>query len=121
MKETGLAEIIMEKIDFKELQIQVLEIVCLMLNKKDINIEDKLIVENALSLWVASVIRNENLIDDFYSYKRSEEKSGKYGIKNGEDLILTSLYCYKNFKVREEMANSLFIICSKVKNVILLS
>jgi hypothetical protein len=37
-------------------------------------------VENALSLWVASLIRNENLIDDFYKYERSEEKAGIIGV-----------------------------------------
>jgi hypothetical protein len=96
----------------------VLEIVCIMISKKEITSEDKQIIENALSLWVASVIRNENLIDDFYNYKRSDEKAGKNGIKNAEEFILAGIYCYKNYRVREEIANTLQIICSKVKNVI---
>ena len=86
-----------------------------MLAKKEITIEDKQIIENALSLWVASVIRNENLIDDFYNYTRSEEKAGRNGIKNAEEFILVALFCYKNFKVREEIADSIHIICTKVR------
>lgn len=45
------------------------------MSKKEINIEDKQIVENALSLWVASLIRQEDLIDEFYKYEISEEKA----------------------------------------------
>ena len=53
--------------------------------KKEINIEDKQIVENALSLWVASLLRNEDLIDDFYKYERRDEKPDYAGgVKSAE-------------------------------------
>ena len=74
-------------------------------------------MENALSLWVASLIKNDNLVDEFYKYQRKEERSGLYGIRNAEDLILIGLYSYKSFKVREEFGNTLSCIASKVKNV----
>lgn len=94
-----------------------LEVVCLILGKKEINTEDIQIMENALSLWVASLIKNDSLVEEFYKYQRSEEKSGLYGIRNAEDLILTGVYSYKSFKVREEFCNTLACIASKVKNV----
>ena len=118
MRETGLGDVILNQIDFKKLQVQILEIVCLIMAKKEINIEDKQIVENALSLWVASLIRNENLIDEFYQYERSEEKADyPSGVKTAEGFIISGLYCYKNFRVRDEFCNTLITICSKIKNV----
>ncbi len=40
MRETGLGDIILEKIDFKTLQSEVLEVACLLLGKKEIQPED---------------------------------------------------------------------------------
>ena len=34
--------------------------------------EDKLIVENALSLWVSSILHKNELINDFYDFKGSD-------------------------------------------------
>jgi len=46
----------------------VLEVICLILAKKEIAVDDNSIVENALSLWVATLIKNGNLINEFYEY-----------------------------------------------------
>lgn len=40
MKETGLGESVLAKIDFKSLQNEVLEVTCLILGKKDITADD---------------------------------------------------------------------------------
>jgi hypothetical protein len=121
MKNTGLGEIILGKIDFKDLQKQVLEVICLILAKREIIAEDTLITENALSLWVACLIKNQTLIDEFYKYQRSEDKSGKSGIKNAEDLIVAGIYTYKSLRVREEFTNTITCICNKVTNVNILN
>ena len=71
MKETGLGESVLAKIDFKSLQNEVLEVTCLILGKKDITADDVQIMESCLSLWVASLIKSDYLIDDFYQYKRT--------------------------------------------------
>ena len=56
--------------------------------------EDKLIIENALSLWVGCILHNNELLNDFYSI-------------NSDDFILSGLlYCSQD-KVREEFKNSL--------------
>lgn len=72
MNESGLAEIIINQIDFRNLQNEVLEVVCLILGKKEISSEDVQILQNSLSLWVVILIKNEFLIEDFYNYKRTE-------------------------------------------------
>jgi len=40
MKETGLGEMVLSKIDFKALQNEVLEVACLILGKKEITADD---------------------------------------------------------------------------------
>ena len=45
-----------------------LEVISLILARKEITNEDKLIVENALSLWMAALIKNNYLIDEFYKF-----------------------------------------------------
>lgn len=114
MRETGLGEAILEKIDFRSLQSEVLEVVCLILGKKEIQTEDIQIMESCLSLWVASLIKSENLIEDFYLYTRSDEKAGTYGIRHAEDLLLTGIYTYKSYRVREEFCNAIACIAQKV-------
>lgn len=54
----------------------------MLLGKKEILTEDVLIMENNLSLWVAILVKNDDLIDEFYKYERSEEKAGMFGIRN---------------------------------------
>ncbi len=68
-------------------------------------------MESCLSLWVASLIKSDYLIEDFYNFKRTEEKSGAYGIRNAEDLILTGIYTYKSHRIREEFGNAISCIC----------
>ena len=41
--------------------------------------EDKLIIENALSLWVGCVLHKNELFNDFYQFKsESSESSEKF-------------------------------------------
>ena len=72
MKRTGLGEVIILKMDFTDLQRQVIEVACLVLAKKEINAEDIQIIENSLGLWAASLIKNDTLVDEFYNYRRNE-------------------------------------------------
>lgn len=52
--------------------------------------EDKLIIENALSLWVGCILHNNALFDDFYFFKGEENSK----IKSCDDFVLTGLlYC----------------------------
>lgn len=74
--------------------------------------EDKLIVENALSLWVSFVLHKNELINDFYSFKGEETSS----IKTANDLILNGLLFCPQDKVREEFKQSLSSLSNKLLN-----
>ncbi|CDW89068.1 ubiquitin carboxyl-terminal hydrolase family protein [Stylonychia lemnae] len=115
MRETGLGETILENINFKDLQNEILDVICLILGKKEISNDDFLIMENVLSLWLAIIVKNEDLIEEFYKYERSEEKAGPYGIRDANELVINGLYTYKSPRVREEFSNALFCAAQKVK------
>ena len=80
------------------------------LQKEKMIFEDKLIIENALSLWVGCLLHMNNLWNDFLEFKGTEEMS----IKNSSDFILAGLlYCPQD-KIREEFNSSLNLISNKV-------
>lgn len=70
MRECGLGTDILKKIDFQDLQAQLLEVICILLGKKELLSEDIMIIENSLGLWVATLIKNGNLLNSFYEFKR---------------------------------------------------
>lgn len=49
--------------------------------------EDKLIIENALSLWVGCILHNNSLFNDFYTFKGEEDSK----IKTCDDFVLNGL------------------------------
>jgi hypothetical protein len=74
--------------------------------------EDKLIIENALSLWVSFILHKNELFNDFYEFKGEDGSS----IQNCDDLILNGLlYCSQD-KVREEFKLSLSSLSNKLLN-----
>ena len=68
MKQSEQGTDILDKIDFADLQAQVLEVICLILQKKEVQLDESLIVENALGLWVSTLVKNNNLINKFYEF-----------------------------------------------------
>jgi hypothetical protein len=68
--------------------------------KETMIFEDKLIVENALSLWVGCIFHKPELINDFYAFRSATVPSCK-------DLILKGLLFCNQEKVREEFKVSL--------------
>ena len=72
--------------------------------------EDKLIIENALSLWVGCILHNNKLINEFYSYRGDESSS----IKTCDDLILKGLLYCPHEKIREEFKLSLVSLAYKL-------
>jgi len=60
--------------------------------------EDKLIIENALSLWVGCILHNNSLFNDFYTFKGEEDSK----IKTCDDFVLNGLLFCSQEKVREE-------------------
>lgn len=113
MKEENLGDLTLSHIEFDKLQSQVLEIVCLMLAKKDISLEDYRVIDNALNLWVACLLKNPELIKNFYNFD-GVEIADDIDIKSAEDFILAGIYNHKFQKVAEEFNNTLFTICTKI-------
>ncbi len=77
--------------------------------------DDTLIIEHALSLWLATLVKNGGLINNFYAFKRPHIKQ-MFSIKNVEELITTGLFTYKSIKVRSDFASTIKCICQKVVN-----
>ena len=74
----------------------------MILGKKELGLDDTQIVENALSLWVATLIKNGELINKFYAYKRASSPTAFQAIKSAEDLITQGLFTFKSIKIRDE-------------------
>ena len=72
--------------------------------------EDKLIIENALSLWVGCVLHRNELFNEFYTFTGSEGDK----IQNCQDLILNGLLFCPYEKVRDEFRQSLSSIALKL-------
>lgn len=87
----------------------------MILSKNDLAEDDSLIIEHALSLWLATLIKNGKLINDFYSFNRPHIKQ-LFSIKNVEDFIITGLFTFKNIKVRNDFASTIKCLSQKVKN-----
>lgn len=96
--EGQLGKEIIESIDYKTLQSKILRIIAEILTKDKMIFEDKLIIENALSLWVGCIIHNNSLFGEFYFFKGDENSK----IKNCDDFVLTGLLYCSQEKVREE-------------------
>lgn len=63
-------------------------------DRNDMTFEEKLIVENALSLWVGCILHKTQLFNDFYSI-------------NPDNFIMKGLLFCQQDKIREEFKISL--------------
>ena len=75
-----------------------------MISKTELVFEDKLIIENALDLWVSCIMEKEELIGCFF---KSEDPTPT-------DYILSGLLYCKEHKVREYFKDSLSKLAHKV-------
>lgn len=71
--------------------------------------EDKLIIENALSLWVSCILHKIELFNDFYKFTSEHSSSSQ------EFILQGLLYCNQE-KVREEFKLTLYCLVSKMRN-----
>jgi hypothetical protein len=83
----------------------------MVLDKNEITMEDKMIVQNSLNLWVGCIMHNNSLLEEFYQYKTSSFSS----VKDAETFIVSGLYCFRAFKVREYFQQSLECLAATVK------
>ena len=96
---------IIESVDYSVLQRKLLSVTSQVLKKQKLIFEDKLIVDNALNLWVGCLLHSDNLFNEFLESKDLDVKSDEF-------LLTGLLYCpYET--VREEFRQSLGALCRK--------
>lgn len=99
---------LISSIDFTQLQHIVLDNISnLVLKQTDISFDEKKIIENSLSLWIALVLHQTNLINDFYNF------CNQFREKHDRSFIISGLTMKGNKKIREEFYTS-FTIFSKI-------
>ena len=113
IRNSEIASDIVKSIDFKDLQNKLLEILAIFLEKKENKEADSAIICSALALWSASLIENQQLIDEFYKWNRPA-KSEDDLIKTSEDLLLSGIYSQKGYLVRDGFSQNLELVCEKV-------
>lgn len=94
---------ILESIDGQGLQRKVLGLISQLLTNKKLVFEDKLIIENALSLWTCCLLNREELFTELIESKDSDFKVDKF--------ILSGLLFCPYDSVREEFSVALGAIC----------
>jgi hypothetical protein len=95
---------VLDSVDYPALQTKVLRVIQQVLQKNILIFEDKLILNNALNLWVGCLLHKSGLIKAFV---QSE------GEVNAEALVLAGLLQCPYETVREEFKESLGALCRK--------
>jgi len=85
-------------LEFSEFQKKILDSIFQILSKKVLVFEDKLIIENALNLWVGIVTHKKELMKEFYSYTVTE---GGQTYTSGDLILKGLLYCNQE-RIRED-------------------
>ena len=85
------------------LQQKILKLIAQVLeaDRQDMTFEEKLIVENALSLWVGCILHKTELLNDFYS-------------TNSDDFLMRGLLFCQQDKIRDEFKVSLSLLSQKL-------
>jgi hypothetical protein len=114
IRSEGIAAEIVDSINFKDLQTNLLEIMAMFLSKpgKSKPYED-IIVVNSMVLWTTAVLEREELVDDFYDWKKAPAEE-KDAIKTTSDLILHAIYTPKSSLVRIAFKDKLELVAEKV-------
>lgn len=80
-------ELIISNIDYQKLLKKILTLISEVLHKETMIFEDKLIIENALSLLVGCILHKVELLNDFYQFKSTS-------IDSCDEFVLGGiLYC----------------------------
>lgn len=90
-----ISEHIISNIDYKSLLHKIMSLISQVLSKRDQMIfEDKLIVENTLSLMVGCILHKNELLNDFYSFK------------NPSEFVISGLLDCQHERIREDFKSS---------------
>ena len=105
-----IGENLINTIDFNHLQSIVLDIISSFIIKSEINFDERKIIENSLQLWIACVLHNNEIINEFYKYCEKFEK------EQNQDFLIRGLTIPKQRKIREEFFITFDIFASKAKS-----
>jgi len=98
---------LLKVIDFDQLQMIVLQSIASLLEKQEIDFDERKIVENSLSLWLGCVLHNPKILDNFFTFKCNEFSDVKDFMQRG--ILYPSL-----FRVREEFLYTLYVFATKI-------
>ena len=99
---------ITDAVDYRALQRKVLGVTSQVLKKEKLIFEDKLIVENALNLWVGCLLHRDDLFQEFAESKDLQVTA--------DDFVLMGLLYCRYETVREEFKQSLGALCGKPRS-----
>ena len=95
---------IMDSVNFDQLFDKVLQLLATMLSKKSQIFEDKVIIENALSIMIGSLLYKNELYAKFTAFKTTTSS-----VNTAESLVLAGLLCSEE-KVRIDFERSLSVL-----------
>ena len=95
----------LDSVDYPALQAKVLGVIQQVLQKDTLVFDDKLIINNALSLWVGCLLHENGLIKAFVQSEGQEV--------DAERLVLAGLLHCPYETVREEFKESLGALCRR--------
>jgi hypothetical protein len=81
---------------------RILTVISQILLKRQMILEDKLIIENAMSLLVGCILHKNELLNSFYDFS-----SASSDVNSADDFILAGLLFCSQEKMREEFKQSL--------------
>jgi hypothetical protein len=98
--------------DFESLQAKLMQTIARIITNDQQTMEEKQIVENAMSLWIGILTYKKELFKSFSAYEGDANSS----IKNAEDLVMTGLLYCKEEKIREDFKASLLFVSRKLNS-----
>lgn len=106
-----IAEQLIQAVDFNQLQNIILSTTASLLEKQgDLTFNEKMIVENALSLWLGCILHNPEIIPEFYAFKSEN-------ISNASSFLLAGITLAGQKKIREEFQNTFFAFATQCKSM----
>ena len=88
--------------NYGRLQNKILSLVLTILKQDSFSIEDKIIIENAMTIWVGATLYKPELFDDFKSFKLEGSTA--------EDFILQGLIFCSEEKIRQDFCQGLLAL-----------
>lgn len=104
-----ISEHIISKIDYKALLHKILTLISQVLSKREAMIfEDKLIVENTLSLMLGCILHKNDLLNEFYSIQQPLKS---------DEFVLSGLLQCPHERIREEFKSTFACLARKLTHI----